>query len=593
MKRGLSQVLFQFMPGKTFDNPENDTIERVKGIKSKDITDEVNAEYLINSVRAKVDNWDGPEVGFLPAEMEFWTIQKPKNVITEVFPLTFRCRNCGHVVDHTYDRSDLASDSVVCSCCGSGRLWQIHHVMVCDECSEIDPIPVPRCRNDHAGSKIILDDNAERYKNFRWKCGICNTEITQGLYRSCDCDNSMRPTVHRASMAYRIHSFTDVHIHHHYDLEEDSDELETVREVAQGASLGLFDHPDTKISDLVESETEGERGVADILNDDTLTEEQKEALKDKYGDMAEDSRQLNEVQNRVRELIDDDRELSRNHLNFLRTVEEIETERVDEFLDGSAQPVDWETAMADTGVAELRLTSEFPILSAVFGYHRTFDDPQESHYPAIRSFPQKGDGLPIYAAPTETEAILLSLDPRAVANWLYENNLVSEDPDRLADPEISALIYNQMDPVEPYSEISQQDDVTQYVHGLLHTISHELIKEAAKLSGIERTSLAEFLFPEALSLAIYSNHTESFTIGGLYTLVERNLENWFSDVRQESKYCLYDPVCAEQDGSCHACTHISEVSCQHFNQNLSRGHLFGDATTDRDATGYWDLTNDA
>jgi hypothetical protein len=214
MKRGLSQVLFQFMPGKTFDNPENDTIEKVKNISGGDITDSVNEDYLINSVRAKVDNWDGPAQGFLPPQREFWTIQKPENVITEVFPLVFRCRDCGHVSDYSYNRTDLANEKGCCSHCGSGRLWQIHHVMVCGDCSDIAPIPVPRCRNGHNEHYAILDDSAERYKNFRWICGACDEEISRGLHRTCDCGNSMRPTVHRASMAYRVHSFTDVHIHH-------------------------------------------------------------------------------------------------------------------------------------------------------------------------------------------------------------------------------------------------------------------------------------------------------------------------------------------------------------------------------------------
>jgi len=391
-------------------------------------------------------------------------------------------------------------------------------------------------------------------------------------------------------MAYRIHSFTDVHIHHHYNL-KDEDETETVRQVALGAALNLFDHPETNIRDLVDADTQDDAGVRDILDDDTLTEEQKAALREKYGSLVEESEQLSEVKKGVEEYVDSERELSRNHLNFLRTIEDIEIEEVETFLKGSERPRDWESELEKTGVENVRLTSEFPILTGVFGYHRTFDDPGDDHYPALRSLPQKSDGLPIYAANTETEAVLLSLNPDAVAKWLYQNNLISDNPEQLSDAETRALVYNEMEPVEPYSDIAETDPVTFHIHGLLHTISHELIKEAAQLSGIERTSLAEFLFPEGLSFAIYSNHTESFTIGGLYTLVERNLESWLDEARHQSQFCLYDPVCADQDGTCHACTHISEVSCQHFNQNLSRGYLYSEATTSREITGFWDITD--
>jgi len=593
MKRGLSQVLFQYMPGKTFDNPENDTIEQVVNISGEDISDEVNTDYLIKSVHARINNWEGPSNGFLPPQQEFWTVEKPEGVITEVYPLVFRCRDCGHVSDFRYDRDDLVAGDFGCQHCGGGRLWQIHHVMVCDECSEIKPIPVPRCQNGHDDRWVILDDNAEQYQNFRWLCNICDSEIGRGLYRTCDCENNMRPTVHRASMAYRIHSLTDVHIHHDFDLQDEGEELDTVREVALGAACGLFDHPETTISDLVDTDTGGDAGVQDILNDDTLTEKQKEALKQKYGGLAEDSQKLGEVREEIGTLIDDDRTLSRNHLNFLRTLEEIELESAAQLLADVERPVNLEGQLDRTGLAEIRLTSEFPILTGVFGYHRTFDDPENGQYPAVRSFPQKDNGLPIYATQTETEAILFTLDHRDVARWLYTNNLVSTDPATLDEPEIRALIYNQMEPLGADSKISDANEITQHVQGLLHTVSHELIKEAAQLSGIERTSLAEFMFPEALSAAIYSNHTESFTIGGLYTLVEQNLENWLTEARQESQYCLYDPVCANQDGSCHACTHIGEVSCQHFNQNLSRGYLYGDATTTRDVTGFWDLADES
>lgn len=589
MQRGLSQVLYQFMPGKTFDNPENDTIEKVDNVYGDDITDDVNAEYLIQTVAAKVDGWDGPSRGFLPPEPEFWTIQEPQKVYTEVFPLVFRCRDCGHVMNRSYDRETLESERVVCTNCQSGRLWQIHHVMVCGECSSIEPIPVPGCNNGHGRQYILLDDNAERYKNFRWICGVCDSQITQGLYRNCECGDSMEPTVHRASKAYRIHTLTDVHLHHDYNLDSDDEEVETVREVAIGASLGLFDHPETTISELVETETDQEANVGDILEDDALTDEQKAQLRDKYGGLVEDSETLSEVQEQVSELVDSERELSRNHLNFLRTLEDIEMEWIGDFLTDVTRPLDWEAELEATGLSDLWLTSEFPILNGVFGYHRTFDEPDEDHYPAIRAFPQKDDGVPIYATQTETEAVLLSLDAEMVAEWLYSNNLINDDPAEMDASETRAIIYNEMEKIDPYSDPAESDDITRHVHGLLHTISHELIKEAAQLSGIERTSLAEFLFPESLSVAIYSNHTESFSIGGLYTLVERNLENWLEAVRSESQYCVYDPVCANQDGTCHACTHISEVSCQHFNRNLSRGHLYGNATEDRDVTGYWDL----
>jgi hypothetical protein len=53
--------------------------------------------------------------------------------------------------------------------------------------------------------------------------------------------------------------------------------------------------------------------------------------------------------------------------------------------------------------------------------------------------------------------------------------------------------------------------------------------------------------------------------------------------------CVYDPVCMEETGACHACMHVSEMSCEHFNRNLSRRYLFGWIEPDGDEfIGYWD-----
>jgi hypothetical protein len=64
---------------------------------------------------------------------------------------------------------------------------------------------------------------------------------------------------------------------------------------------------------------------------------------------------------------------------------------------------------------------------------------------------------------------------------------------------------------------------------------------------------------------------------------------WLSSIRQ-TRRCVYDPVCYEREGGCHACTHLAETSCRFFNLNLSRAFLFGgsDKYLGRIAVGYFD-----
>jgi hypothetical protein len=415
----------------------------------------------------------------------------------------------------------------------------------------------------------------------------------------------MQPTVHRASKSYNVHHIKDIHIQHEYERENDD-----VIKLALGATLGVFDHPETTIEDLLESSSNDQEAIQELIEDDTIGDDQREELRQKYSHLFEED-EASKVIDRVEELVDDDDwYLTQTHLNYLEMLENTKTDDASDLVNEfSITEQNYNGMINGYGFDNIRLTSDFPILTAVYGYSRTYENPDTGEYPRLRAFPQKEDGVPIYATKTSTEAALFRLDPLQVARWLAENNLLhreekaeetdspkselgqSINPDTLDRTEARALLYNIISSVEPYDDISEYDGPTKYLHGLLHTISHELLKEAALLSGIERTSLAEFLFPETLTIAIYSNQTESFTIGGLYTLVERNLEDWLASAVDETKHCLYDPVCAEQGGTCHACTHISEIGCQHFNQNLSRGYLFADANRKEELKGFWELTD--
>jgi len=595
MKRGLNQVLFQYMPGKTFDNPEHQMIERVAQIGGEDISDEVNDEHLKKRVFAAINEWEGGHREYLSLTLDNFSIIQPSDVISEVFPLVLRCDSCYAVENYGRIRDTLKDGSISCSNCGGSSLHQLHHVLICGECSGIESLSVPGC-NRHDWDYVKLDDSAESYRNFRWRCGKCEEQghdatISTGLNRNCDsCGSMLRPTVHRASQAYRIHHLKQVDINFEYGLEDDEDDRE-VSDIALGAAYGIYDHPDNEISFYRDKQESGTGQIEELLGGDIVDEEQKGQIREQFSDELKASGELTQILNELEEVRETDRNISRNHFNYLRTLEEIKTETLEELDSDIGGPGESPSDVLQRfGVSDLRLTSEFPILTAVYGYHRTFDDPEEDEYPTLRAFPyaQGSDTIPIYATSSDTEAVFLTLDHRRVGEWLASNDLLDVDVDELSDQELRAHIHAEMDELRPYIDVDEMTEVSRYVHGLLHTLSHRLIEEAAMLSGIEETSLAEFMFPEALSVAIYSNQTHSFTIGGLYTLAERSLEQWFESVQQESEHCIYDPVCSEQGATCHACTHISEIGCQHFNQNLSRGFLFGRTNQETPMTGYWD-----
>ncbi len=112
------------------------------------------------------------------------------------------------------------------------------------------------------------------------------------------------------------------------------------------------------------------------------------------------------------------------------------------------------------------------------------------------------------------------------------------------------------------------------VFGLVHTLSHAALRHAGLLCGLDPTSLAEYVLPRTLSLAVYSNQSFGATIGALTALFEQSMDDWLGRMAA-TRRCIYDPVCAADGGACHACAHASETSCRFFNMNLGRQFLFG------------------
>ena len=63
---------------------------------------------------------------------------------------------------------------------------------------------------------------------------------------------------------------------------------------------------------------------------------------------------------------------------------------------------------------------------------------------------------------------------------------------------------------------------TYYVYNLIHTISHALLKNAGILSGLEKNSLSEMIFPNLATIFIYANTTQGIPLGALSGMFEQN-----------------------------------------------------------------------
>ena len=244
----------------------------------------------------------------------------------------------------------------------------------------------------------------------------------------------------------------------------------------------------------------------------------------------------------------------------------------------------------DMGLSRLTLVPDFPIITATYGYSRAEYAPNQCRLNPFPPDPDYGGKFPIFVDQVQADALMIRLDPERVCLWLKRNGFPPNLPDG-GSPDLTQQAYFvQLFHDAPLRETLGSDRPhARLVFGLLHTFSHLFLRQAALLCGLDHTSLSEYLLPRTITFALYCNHRFGATIGALTSLFEQSLTEWLTVVR-DARRCVYDPVCRDRGGNCHACTHLAETSCRFFNLNLGRIFLFGgrDPELGRTIVGYLD-----
>jgi len=144
---------------------------------------------------------------------------------------------------------------------------------------------------------------------------------------------------------------------------------------------------------------------------------------------------------------------------------------------------------------------------------------------------------------------------------------------------------------------------------LIHTFAHLLINQLSYSCGYGSSSLRERIYCNTSSdenlmqgVLIYTASGDSEgSLGGLVREGEpQNLIKIIKRMTHKAKVCSYDPVCLDHKSqglngtnasACHACSFLSETSCEQSNQLLDRTTIIGD--TKHNSIGYFqDLIED-
>ena len=246
------------------------------------------------------------------------------------------------------------------------------------------------------------------------------------------------------------------------------------------------------------------------------------------------------------------------------------------------------------GFSNVQLCSSVPIVSCSYGFTRK---EQFGDRIKLRGFPREMEKRNIYAARLETEGVLFELDRKKVIDWLLENHMITEQDKPKSDDDYDLKMWFldriQTGLITPFTEIDDTGDkgrITKAVYTLIHSVSHALIREAAEICGLDKSSLSEYILPNIPAIFVYCANSQGFSMGALYSAFQSQFDKWMKHASENSKKCIFDPLCINHDKACAGCLFLNEVSCKHFNKDLDRSYLCGffDVQKQEKLKGYWE-----
>lgn len=233
-------------------------------------------------------------------------------------------------------------------------------------------------------------------------------------------------------------------------------------------------------------------------------------------------------------------------------------------------------------IAGVLLLERLREVNALLGFTRV-EAPEETADPANRA--QRADlckAAPTWVPATQVhgEGIFIRFDEAAITKWETEAAVIARN-DKLLQGHRGWRNARKLDPSEAYPGIR---------YAMLHTLSHLLIRELALECGYNAASIRERIYADTegdqrqAGILIYTAAADSDgTLGGLVELGQpENLGRLFKQALNRAGICSSDPLCSEHKpesdrslhaAACHACSFVSETSCEMGNRYIDRALL--------------------
>lgn len=217
-------------------------------------------------------------------------------------------------------------------------------------------------------------------------------------------------------------------------------------------------------------------------------------------------------------------------------------------------------------------------VNALLGFTRV-ESPDEGTGDEAAPRAPLGLGTPTWVPASEVhgEGIFIRFDPDQLEAW-SKTDAVETIEKTLKKGHQGWRLKRGLDPEEGYLGVR---------HAMLHTLAHFLIRELALECGYNAASIRERIYADVddgrdqAGILIYTAAADSDgTLGGLVDLGKpANLGRILEQALKRAQICASDPLCSEHDPSkdqslhgaaCHACSFVSETSCECGNRNLDR-----------------------
>lgn len=636
MKRSKTQAVYRFLPEMWIsekDDSERAVSAKIKNwnyIKMSDIYEDFIEGEIKRQVKLFGDRGgDISAFDLSPDTHSFAIVETACNegipdIIGEISPLVFYCSSCGAVSDL---RNPDAVDKYTWKCknpdCGKWAVKQLQMIYAC-ECGYAQPIKIPHVQgvknfkfrpNETQYKMFYRSGNSEKPAEFVQICPNCNSRLVP------DNANSGR---NYKPFTLKVINLVDQRNGQFYKKGIDAQKTIVCRwfdKLSTADYDEILNNIELAFSDAFKSDAQRrnvKQQVRALIDAGMLPPEMFESA---VNNMLQNAPNTKSVERYVA-MCDDlfSRKKAENpvgyaewlsHFSFklmqydtlkyakrIITLEEAIQRQLDmDFIDS---PEEVTALNKNMGITNMQVSCDIQIINCTYGYSRRVADPKNSTNKNCRlklnAYDRTRDGTAnlVYGVKLDTEGILFEISQRKIVEWLYENNIISEEqlPDLDDDVSVKKWFaqYVHSDVISMFGEIDDSEKITKNVFALLHSMSHAFMNAAGELSGLSSNSLTEIILVETASIFIYAQTSQGIPLGALSGMAESNYAFFLKKAFDEAKNCVFDPICTERDDTaCSACLIIPEISCNHFNAELGRKYLYSIDGVDNPTVGFWEM----